>query len=107
MTILELFKTKTAEEIADEYMKERKSVLITYSKTPLYALLCDKFSDLCDCPEDCENYCDYDSDYDSYYDSDICILEFGKKCPYNIDRNEVLKREFIEWLNMEIPEVNE
>lgn len=101
MTILELFKTKTAEEIADEYMRERKSVLITCDKTPLYAFLCDKFSDLWDCPEDCENYCDYDS----YYDSDICLLESGKKCPYNINRDEVLKREFIEWLNLEIPEV--
>lgn len=97
MTILEMFRTKTVEEIADEYVKESRN------EGPLYSFLCDEFSDLWDCPEDCENYCDYDS----YYDSDICLLESGKKCPYNIDRNEVLKREFTEWLNVEIPEVNE
>ena len=100
MTVLELFKTKTAEEIADEYVKEYRS---GGSGGPLYYFLRDELSDLWDCPRDCENYCKYDSNYDS----DICLLESGKKCPYNIDKDEVLKREFTEWLNVEILEVIE
>lgn len=69
------------------------------NKVPL-AFFFDGFNELCDCPEDCENYCEYDD----YYECDSCYLDSDEECPYHINKDEALKKDFIDWLNMEVPE---
>lgn len=99
MTIIEMFRTKSVEEIADEFVKEYRRPG-TPETTPLsFAFdpnIIDEFSE---CPEECENY-----EFDDYYEGMHCFLQDGEECPFHINKDDALKRSFIEWLNAEIKE---
>lgn len=100
MTVIEFLKTKTIEEIAEEYAKEFINGG-TLDKTPLLWIFSDNVAnDVGCCPKDCEYYCDYDD----YYETDICELEQDETCPYKINKKESLIKTFINSLNSQMPE---
>lgn len=99
MTLLELFKNNDAETIAKTIVEHH------YAGIPGDFILMFDFQgwDDCDCPDNCE-YLEKDWSYEDSWMNGMCDLNEGEKCPYHVDRKEVLKRSLIEWLNEEIKE---
>lgn len=108
MTIIEMFKTKTVEEIADDISKAYYYETEPGKGRPCNCL-CDAFDmDWFPQEEDCPEECIYLEDWHNYEDSwinGICDKE-DHACPYKISRQEIFKRQLIEWLNTEIKELD-
>lgn len=100
MTVIELFKTKTIEEIANTFANLHYDVPEgeQYRKWNISDII--DLDDSCDCPDDCRNY--LHGSYEDSWMEGICELSDGEACPYNIDRKEVWKNSFIDWLNESI-----
>lgn len=108
MTIIEMFKSKSAEEIADAISKA-----YYYEREPGKGrpcnCLCDAFSMSWfsqdeDCPEECI-YLEEGWDFEESWMNGLCNKK-EHDCPYKISRQETFKRLLIEWLNAEIEEPN-
>lgn len=100
MTVIELFKTKSIDEIADVFANLHYD--IPEGEKYRNCNVSDQIDidDSSDCPDDCDYY-----EHGSYEDSwmeGICMLCGNEKCPHNINRKEVWKKNFIEWLNESI-----
>ena len=91
MTILEFLKSATAEDIA-----KNKSVLealdIGYGQN--------YFSMDAECPMECR-YLTKDEEYECECYNGYCS-RYENPCPYSIDRDAVVKKQIIEWLNREV-----
>ena len=90
MTVLDFLKSKSAEEIAENY-------------EIVSALDYDVFDCASDCYEcDCEYLGHSTCCEDQIYEGQCETWRNNGICPHNIDREEVRKRLVIEWLNKEM-----
>ena len=98
MTVLEIFRTKTVDEIADIFANLHYNCSNGYRYGNVSDVI--ELDDSCDCPEGCIylHYCSYEG---SYWEENMCGLG-DKNCPYNIDRKNVWKQDFKKWLNTTI-----
>ena len=103
MKAIEMFKTMTAEEIADTIVKKIDSFTNGVPRTGTEFVrifeIDEEFDGLDDCPFDCE-YFDEEDPYDPC--PRWCYLPEDKSCPFGRNRSEVRRKCIIRWLNKEV-----
>lgn len=92
MTNIEFLNKATAEELAERIVKDEKFGCAFDT--------CDFFDYGAKC-EGCQHYEDGWTYEDSWMNG-MCSLDKGDKCPYNINRDDVLKDEILKWLNSDM-----
>lgn len=100
MTVIELFKTKTIDEIAQTFADLHYDVPEGEKYRNINASDGIELDDTGKCPSRCINY--MHGSYEDAWMEGMCELCEGEKCPYGIDRKLVWKERFIEWLNESI-----
>lgn len=96
MTVLDFFnQTHDAEEMANQIL--HNDVIINAFDISCYMSY---FNESKECPSDCK-YLAQGYEYECESFNGMCEL-FGEPCPYNIDRNMVIKKQIIEWLQTDI-----
>lgn len=95
MTNIEFLNKSTAEELAERIVKDEK--FRCAFDTGVY----DSFFK-CDAKCKCCRYYEDGNTWEDSWMNGMCCLDEGDECPYNINRDDVLKNEILKWLNSDM-----
>lgn len=98
MTVLDFFKNNDAETIANQIMyNDTVKVAFDIHYNNCY------FREDKECPMECE-YLEKYNEYECECFNGMCINN-NELCPYGIDRDKVVKKQVLEWLQSDIDKI--